>query len=130
MVRIAALRLPGGADTTTLQATLDKGSMAEKQAALASLATVTDPAADDALTRQLDRLLAGQAEKELQLDILEAAAKRAAPGVNERGQRFEKSRDAKDALAPWRETLFGGSAAAGRKILSNVRTRRVCAATR
>lgn len=115
MVRIAVLRLPGGADTTTLLATLGKGSMAEKQAALASLATTTDPAADDALMQQLDRLLAGQAEKELQLDILEAAAKRNAPAVKERGQRFEKSRDAKDALAPWRETLFGGNAAAGRR---------------
>lgn len=115
MVRIAALRLPGGADTTTLLTTLGKGSIAEKQAALASLAMATDPAADDALTRQLDRLIAGQAEKELQLDILEAAAKRSAPAVKERGQRFEKSRDAKDALAPWRETLFGGNAAAGRR---------------
>ncbi len=114
-VRLAALRLPGGADTTTLLATLGKGSMAEKQAALAALATSTDPAADDALAKQLDRLIAGQAEKELQLDILEAAAKRTAPAVKERGQRFEKSRDAKDALAPWRETLFGGNAAAGRK---------------
>ena len=115
MVRIAALRLPGGADMTTLLGTLGKGSIAEKQAALASLATTPDPAADDALNQQLDRLLAGQAEKELQLDILEAAAKRTASGVKERGQRFEKSRDAKDALAPWRETLFGGNAAAGRK---------------
>jgi len=66
--------------------------------------------ADEALGGLLDRGVAPA----LQLELLEAAASR--PALQERLERFEAGRRKDDPLAPWREALEGGDAAAGRAI--------------
>jgi quinoprotein glucose dehydrogenase len=64
----------------------------------------------------LDKLLARQVPAELQLDLLEAAAKRESREVKSKLDRFERSRQADDDLRAWRECLQGGNAEEGKKI--------------
>ena len=62
----------------------------------------------------MERLLAGKLSLELQLDVLEAAGQR--PSLKPLVTRYNDGLDRKGLLAPFRETLAGGNAAAGRKI--------------
>jgi quinoprotein glucose dehydrogenase len=99
-----------------LQAALADGTLAERQGALAILGDLKLPAADHVLAEWLDRLLAGKVAPEVQLDLLEAAAKRPAAEVKRRLAAYEAARPKGDPLAGYREALAGGSADAGREI--------------
>ncbi len=117
----------GGADAIArLSATLQTGTLGERQSALQSLAGLKGKEADDALRKALTQLLEGKLAKELHLDVLEAAAKRTSPSIKERLAQFEAKRDAKDPLAKWRECLTGGDAKAGR-VLFHERQEAACA---
>lgn len=109
-------RLKPADATAKLRTTLEKGSTGEKQAAFATLATVPGAAADEILSQWLDRLLARQVPVELQLDLLDAAARRQAREVKDRLTRFERSRPSDDDLRAYRECLQGGNAEEGKKI--------------
>lgn len=95
---------------------LEKGSLIERQTALATLTEIASDAADGVLMAWLDKLLARQAPDELALDILTAAEKRPGEEFKRRVAQFEGSRAADDPLAPYREALVGGDATRGRKI--------------
>lgn len=116
----------GTAAIARLAATLQTGTLGERQSALQSLAGLKGKEADDALRKALTQLLEGKLAKELHLDVLEAAAKRTSPSIKERLAQFEAKRDAKDPLAKWRECLTGGDAKAG-KILFHERQEAACA---
>jgi quinoprotein glucose dehydrogenase len=109
-------RLKPGDATAKLRATLDTGSTGERQAALATLATLPGGTADEIFSQWLDKLLAGQVPPELQLDLLDAAAKREARAVRDKLAKFDRSRPADDDLRAWRECLSGGNAEEGKKI--------------
>jgi quinoprotein glucose dehydrogenase len=109
-------RLKPADATAKLRATLDKGSTGEKQAAFATLATVPGATADEIFSQWLDRLMAKQVPAELQLDLLDAAAKRQAREVKDKLTRFERSRPSDDDLRAYRECLQGGNAEEGKKI--------------
>jgi len=99
-----------------LAATLEKGTLGEKQVALAGLGALADPAADEILGRELDRLEAGQVPEALQLDLLEAAAKRSTDKVKQKLAHFIASKPKDDELVEYRETLAGGDAEQGKKM--------------
>jgi quinoprotein glucose dehydrogenase len=109
-------RLNPGDAAAKLRVTLDKGTTGEKQTALATLATVPGGTADEIFSQWLDKLLAKQVPAELQLDLLEAAAKRQSREVKDKLAKFESARPAEDDLRAWRECLQGGNAEEGRKI--------------
>ena len=88
----------------------------EQQVALTTLGSLENDPAATLLAQWLDRLLAGNVAKELQLDLLEAAAKRPTPALQSKLKQFEGARGTNDSLASFREALFGGDAAAGRKM--------------
>lgn len=111
----AMARLPDAA--TRVEALLSKGTIREQQAAYAALAQTPGKSADDAISHSLDQFLAHQIKPELQLDVLDAAAKRPAPEIQQRLQKIEAGWDVgSDPLAPWRVSLQGGDAASGDKI--------------
>jgi quinoprotein glucose dehydrogenase len=93
---------------------IEKGSLSERQNALATLAGLSGPGADAALGVWMQQLVAGEAPKELALDIYEAAAKR--PALEEWVKKYDTTLDKADDLGPYRLTLHGGSVAEGRKI--------------
>jgi len=99
-----------------LRTVLEKGGTGEKQAALATLGSLSGSSADEVLARWMDRLNAKQVPAELQLDLLEAASKRQARDVKERLDQFERTRPAEDEMRSFRECLSGGDAAEGRRI--------------
>jgi quinoprotein glucose dehydrogenase len=72
--------------------------------------------ADQLLAQWLDRLLARQVPAEVQLDLLEAAAKRGTPALKEKLTQHETARPKNDHLAKYREAMAGGDADAGRRL--------------
>ena len=122
-LRIAAMKL--GAKSTrsdrlvaSVAQLLSTGTVPEKQAAIALLAEVKDPAADQLLAQQLDDLLAGKTVGAVQLDLLEAADKRSDPSVKSRLAQFTAQRAGKPGVEQFTECLTGGDAANGRKIFN------------
>ena len=111
----AMAKLPNAAPQ--IEPLLNKGTVREQQAAYAALGATPGKSADDALTKSLDQFLAHQVGPEIQLDLLDAAAKRQSPEIQQRLQKIEADWDtAADSLAPWRVSLQGGDAASGDKI--------------
>jgi quinoprotein glucose dehydrogenase len=102
--------------TAQIRITLEKGSIKEKQTALTTLGTMSGPAADEILSQWLDKLIAKNVAPELQLDLLDVAAKRSSPAMKDKLRKFEASRDARDDLRAFRECLAGGDANEGRTV--------------
>ncbi|MEW6305216.1 MAG: PVC-type heme-binding CxxCH protein [Verrucomicrobiota bacterium] len=112
--RLMAMLKPADA-AASLTTVLQKGTIGEKQGALATLAKVNGADADKVIGAWLDKLIAGHAEKELQLDILEAAAKRTNGSIKDKLAGYEAKRPAEGANR-YREVLYGGNAENGKKI--------------
>ncbi len=106
----------GGGDDkiARLAAVIDKGSVSEKQNAMAAIAGVGGKGVDELVGRWFDDFLAGRIQPELCLDVVEAAAKRAA--TKERVAKYEAALDPKDDIAKWRVCLAGGNVDEGKKI--------------
>ncbi len=109
-------RLKPGDATASLRATLDKGTVGEKQSAFATLATVPGSAADEVFSQWIDKLMAKQVPAEIQLDLLAGAQQRASQDLKDKLTKFERSRPADDDLRAYRECLEGGNVEEGKKI--------------
>lgn len=106
-VRLLPMVKPGDAVARLAKIAQGDAPIEVRQAAVASLGEL---GADAVLGGLLDRGVAPG----LQLDLLEAAARQ--PGLKARVAAFEAARKSDDPLANYRETIEGGSAAAGRRI--------------
>ena len=122
-VRAAGVRAAGKLTDATdrLGAVLQTGSPREQQAALATLAALPGKEVDALIVERIDLMLAGDSAgrpvaKEVRLDVLDAAAARKDPRVAAKLEQYAGDGDASHPLAPFRETLFGGAAAAGERI--------------
>ena len=114
--RLQAQLKPADSTAELLEKVLNTGSVAEKQGALSSMEELSGDGPDIVLAAWLDKLIAGKVPKEIQLDLLEAAGKRQSDTVKARLKQYEDSRPKDDEFVGFRETLYGGDAAAGRKI--------------
>ncbi|MEP6662452.1 MAG: PVC-type heme-binding CxxCH protein, partial [Verrucomicrobiota bacterium] len=106
---------PAQADNALTKA-LESGSVGEKQTALTALGSLKTEEADVILNQWLDKLLQGTVPAELQLELLQAAAKRDNADIKIKLQKYNDARPKNDDLASFRECLAGGNAAEGRKI--------------
>jgi quinoprotein glucose dehydrogenase len=98
---------------------LEKGTLREKQAALATIGSLPVPEADKVILEQLDRLDAGNLPPGLWLDLIEAASHRDNPEIKRRlAEREAKLAQSKDPLAKWRDCLEGGSAKHGHEVFA------------
>lgn len=100
----------------TLTKVLAEGAIVERQGALALLAKIQAPEADDLLEHWLDQMLAQKAPAEIHLDILLAARECKKPSVNAKLAKFEGTRDKKNLSDVYRESMVGGDADAGRRV--------------
>jgi quinoprotein glucose dehydrogenase len=119
-LRSQGLQALAGADpaavVTAIAEIVNTGKPVEKQGALSALAQVKSPAAAALISNLLDRLLAGGAAPEIQLEILDAARRANTPELNQKLKAYEASLPATDPLAPYRVALAGGNLERGRKI--------------
>jgi quinoprotein glucose dehydrogenase len=95
---------------------LDSGSVGEQQAVFDALGNSKEAEAGATLSQWVDKLLAKEVPAELQIELLEAAAKHAEPPLGEKLKKFEDARDLTNPIGPYVEVLAGGDAANGRKI--------------
>jgi quinoprotein glucose dehydrogenase len=89
------------------------GGIAEKKTILNALGGIRGASADKALAAMLDDMRAGKIAPEVQLELLEAAAKRTAPGVKAKLQAYNEGLPKGDLLAAFKPALLGGDKAAG-----------------
>jgi quinoprotein glucose dehydrogenase len=106
------LKLPGALQVVS--AILEKGSLGEKQNALAALSNVKEPAASSIAEAQLNTLLSGKLPAQLELDVLEAAGQ--FPELRSKLEARAAALPPGDELAPFRFALQGGNAADGKKV--------------
>lgn len=94
---------------------LSTGNTREKQNVIALLGLVKAPEFTSILEQHLDKLLARQSPPEIELDLLDAAARQATPALLAKIQRYELSRP-KTFLGPLQECVHGGDAELGKTI--------------
>lgn len=112
---LSLAKLPTG--TAQLQQILDTGSIADQQAALEALSESPDAGADAIISKEMDKLLAGQWKPELTVDLYDAASKRF--NNAEIQQKFDKYRSGlgtSDPMAHFRMAEVGGNAEEGKRI--------------
>ncbi len=118
LVRIEArrgvARVAPAESSTLFSAALEKGDVAERQAAIADLAGLKSTEGDAPLKGWLARLGKGEVPAEIQLDLLEAG--RARPDLKSEVEAWEKSLKADDEIARYRIALSGGNAERGRDL--------------
>ena len=89
-----------------------------RQAALAALGKLNNPAADEVLLPLVAQLTAGKIRPELQLDLIEAAEERTNAAVQTALKNYQARRPKNDEFTGYREVLYGGDTAAGEKIFT------------
>jgi quinoprotein glucose dehydrogenase len=102
-----------GEQLTTALATAE---MQEKKAILTSLGDLQSPRADATLAKLLDELRAGKIAPEVQLELLEAAAKRHSVEVKTALAAYEAAVPADNLMAQFAPALAGGDRAIGEKL--------------
>jgi quinoprotein glucose dehydrogenase len=114
--RRALARVQPEAAITELTQALESGEQIEKQAAFATLAEIKGAGSAKILENWLDRAVKGEVTPEIQLDLLEAAARRPLPQLQERLKQLEAQTPADDPLGRYRLALMGGNADRGRRV--------------
>ncbi len=118
--RTEALRVLAKLDPAAAIAPLEDriahGSTAERQGAVMVLAAMPGDEPRKALLGWLNRLIAGQVPAEIQLDLIEAAAKRPEAEFRGKLKDYESSKPRGDVMAPYREVLTGGDSQRGMTI--------------
>mgnify|MGYP003346772930 CR=1 FL=1 len=92
------------------------GTLVEKQAAITALGAVEGAAADAALAKQVDALVAGTLPPALAVDVADAAASRQA--LKAKVEAYREGLKAKSKLGPWILALEGGDAERGRQVVN------------
>lgn len=122
-VRAAAIgilprsNLPEEKSVRLFEKILRQGTVKERQSALASLGKFKGPEAKAVLNRMMDELMVGRIQAEIQLDVLEAAFESKDPILKEKIEKYESRKPKDDVLAQYRETLSGGDARRGQRIM-------------
>lgn len=115
-----AARLEDGSGLSAIQAALDHGTQAEKQAAFAGLAGIRKPVADALLEAWLDRAIQGRVDRAVELDLLEASRVRESEAIRTLVARYDASLASTNPVVARRFALRGGDAEEGRRVFHEV----------
>ncbi|MBS0263199.1 MAG: HEAT repeat domain-containing protein [Planctomycetes bacterium] len=114
--RRALVRLQPDAALADLKQALEAGTLIEKQSALSLLAEIKGSGSADLLVAWLDKAVRGEVPLEIQLDLLEAAAQRKLPQIQQKLTEFQALQSTADPLAAYRPAQAGGQAERGRRV--------------
>jgi quinoprotein glucose dehydrogenase len=121
--RTGALRILAKVDPTRalepIQDRLEHGTAVERQGAVAILAAMPGDPPRQVLLTWLDRLLADRVPAEIQLDLVEAAARRTEPVFREKLRQYEASKRKDDPLSWYREVVAGGDVQRGMTLFTS-----------
>jgi quinoprotein glucose dehydrogenase len=107
----------GGSDALTrISDVINKGTLAEKQSAFATVAGIEGQAADAFLGSWMKQLLDGKVAPELQLDVLDAASKRPALKTLVDDWEAKLPKNGTNDISAFKICLTGGDAAEGKKV--------------
>jgi len=113
---LAEANLPEESAVNLFTKILKKGTMEEKQATMSALGKLKSAGAIKVIMQQVDKLIAGKAEPEIQLDILEAVENNGTAVLASKVATYQKSKISDDLLVDFAETLAGGNARRGQNI--------------
>jgi putative membrane-bound dehydrogenase-like protein len=113
---VPSLGLPEAITVELLSSVLGRRSVDEQQTALAALGQIKSERAHRVLATQLERLVSGQLQPEIQLDVVEAVRASDTPALTAGLERYEAAKPAGDPLAQFSESLQGGNADEGRRV--------------
>ena len=116
---ISSLNLPDSTTTDLLSRVISKGSVAEQQSALTSLAQLRGTTGREALTRLVDQLVEGKIAPEIQLEVAEAARASTSAPLITKLDALEKTRAAGKPVAAYADALRGGDARRGQRIVNS-----------
>jgi quinoprotein glucose dehydrogenase len=114
--RTIVARQDPGLGVAMLAEALAKGTVPERQAALAALAALETPAADKVLAAQAEELEKGTIAAEIALDVYEAAAAR--PDLAEAPARIRAGAEKRSSAGLFALALQGGDADRGRQVVN------------
>ena len=109
---------PTGVELPLIKRSLSPASVALKQEVLTSFGGLSDAESATVISEWLGRLSAGKAHNEVQFEIVEAAQKRTEPAIVDKLKAWRDTLDAKDPLANYRLSMWGGNAEKGKQIFS------------
>ncbi|MBL9137461.1 MAG: HEAT repeat domain-containing protein [Verrucomicrobiales bacterium] len=122
-LRLAARRLQSTLRPDEFMGELEAGwsrwPIAERQLAISLAVPITGPVAASWFEQRLSELATGQLKPDLELDVLEAAARRPEERIRATMADIDSRRPAQDPLAGYRPTLRGGNPDAGRDIFKS-----------
>ncbi len=107
---------PTSVELPPIKRPLSPANIALKQQVFNEFATMSDAASAGVLADWLDKLIAGKALGDVQLDLITAAAARKEPSIVAKMKQYNDGLDPKDLLAKFRISLFGGDADKGENI--------------
>ena len=118
LASIASLNLPDSTTAELLSTVISKGSIAEQQSALTSLAQLRGTTGREALTRLVDQLVEGKVAPEIQLEVAEAARASTNAPLIAKLDALEKTRAVGKPVAAYADALRGGDARRGQRIVN------------
>jgi HEAT repeat protein/mono/diheme cytochrome c family protein len=113
---VPSLGLPEATTVELLSSVLGRRSVEEQQTALTALGQIKSEHAHRVLAAHLERLVSGQLQPEIQLDVVEAVRASEVPALQASLDRYESAKPADDPLAQFSESLHGGNAEQGRRV--------------
>jgi quinoprotein glucose dehydrogenase len=116
VARRALARIQPEAALTELATALASGELVEKQSALTLLGEIKGSGSAAMLVEWLSKALGGEVPGEIQLDLMEAAAKRPLPQVQKKLKELLAAAPGDDLLGGYRAAQAGGNAERGRKV--------------
>ena len=100
--------LPEESVVNLLENVLRRGSNPEREAAVWALTELKSDAAIKAMDIALDQLVKERTPREIRLSVIEAVEEQKDPRLMKKLEEYQARRSAKDPLAYWAETLYGG----------------------
>ncbi|MCW9707543.1 DUF7133 domain-containing protein [Fodinibius salsisoli] len=122
-VRMTALSMTPNLDLSDeqvvelLASVLGKGKVNEQQAVLKTLGKMKVESANNTLSEELDKLIAGNYPNALKFDLIQAARETDSETLVQKVQGYEESKPSDDLVAANQELLAGGDPEAGRRVL-------------